>query len=103
MKKKLLAIFLVLTMSFSLVACGDGVMETAASDPGPVENEAARQVEEGSWSIYWYLCGSDLESSGGFASTDLGELMEVELPENGIWEDDRDGAAHGTNHVTLLD
>ncbi len=82
MKKKLLAIFLVLTMSFSLVACGDGVMETAASDPGPVENEAARQVEEGSWSIYWYLCGSDLESSGGFASTDLGELMEVELPEN---------------------
>lgn len=37
---------------------------------------------EGSWAIYWYLCGSDLESGGGFASGDLGELMEVQLPEN---------------------
>ena len=29
----------------------------------------------------WYLCGSDLESNGGFATMDLSEMMEVELPE----------------------
>lgn len=34
------------------------------------------------WVIYWYLCGSDLETFYGAATTDLGELLEVELPEN---------------------
>lgn len=34
------------------------------------------------WVICWYLCGSDLESGGGFASGDLSELLEVQLPEN---------------------
>jgi hypothetical protein len=35
-----------------------------------------------SWAIYWYLCGSDLESNHGFASGDLKEMMEVDLSEN---------------------
>ncbi len=39
-------------------------------------------AEKYDWAIYWYLCGSDLESGGGFASDDLQELMEVTLPEN---------------------
>lgn len=48
--------------------------------PGAVEiTEAA---EEDEWAIYWYLCGSDLESQYGCATEDLGELLEVELPEN---------------------
>ncbi|MCL1803928.1 MAG: clostripain-related cysteine peptidase [Eubacteriaceae bacterium] len=34
------------------------------------------------WSIYWYLCGSDLESKWGCASTDIQELMAVKLPDN---------------------
>ena len=34
------------------------------------------------WSIYWYLCGSDLESEIGSASDDLEELMSVQLPDN---------------------
>ncbi|GHV11211.1 hypothetical protein FACS1894219_01980 [Clostridia bacterium] len=34
------------------------------------------------WAIYWYLCGSDLETDDGFASTDLDELSAIELPEN---------------------
>jgi len=34
------------------------------------------------WAVYWYLCGSDLESENGFASTDMSEMMEVELPDN---------------------
>lgn len=34
------------------------------------------------WAIYWYLCGSDLESENGFATDDLSEMMEVTLPDN---------------------
>lgn len=69
LKKKLLALSLALAMTLSLTACGGGSgSEKAAAD--------------GSWSIYWYLCGSNLESENGFASADLAELMEVQLPEN---------------------
>ena len=34
------------------------------------------------WAVYWYLCGSDLETDGGFASGDLAELYRVTLPDN---------------------
>lgn len=34
------------------------------------------------WAIYWYVCGSDLETEHGCASTDLREMMSVTLPEN---------------------
>ena len=43
---------------------------------------ALAQSGEESWVFYWYLCGSDLESEGQFASTDLQEMAEVALPEN---------------------
>lgn len=35
-----------------------------------------------SWVIYWYLCGSDLESNAAAATTDLQEMLQVTLPEN---------------------
>ena len=65
MKKKLLSLFLALVTILSLAACNE------KSD-----------VAVSSWAVYWYLCGSDLETNGGFASTDLSEMMEVQLPEN---------------------
>lgn len=34
------------------------------------------------WAIYWYICGSDLESCYGSATADLEEMLQVELPEN---------------------
>lgn len=34
------------------------------------------------WAIYWYLCGSDLESDGGAATNDLAEMCEVTLPDD---------------------
>ena len=69
------------------------------------EEEAASQSvsaasgEEGTWSIYWYLCGSDLESGGGFATGDLAELMEVELPENVNVVIETGGASEWQNDV----
>lgn len=89
--KKLLICLLVLSMIFSLVACGGSedayededqdqdVSESSVKSKQQAESESA---ESGDWAIYWYLCGSDLESESGFASEDLAELMEVTLPEN---------------------
>ena len=69
--KKLLSCLLAMVMALSLVSCGGS---EDVSDNAGAEGE--------SWAVYWYLCGSDLESNGGFATMDLSEMMEVELPEN---------------------
>lgn len=93
MKKKCLSLLLVLAMCLPLAACGG---EEASGDPLEVTSSLASDVmasdadtetesevsADGSWAVYWYLCGSDLESNGGFATTDLLEMMEVQLPEN---------------------
>lgn len=34
------------------------------------------------WAVYWYLCGSNLETRGGAASADLAELLRTRLPDN---------------------
>ncbi len=57
-----------------------GTQGDAASAAG--NEEPSSGAEKGSWAVYWYLCGSDLESGGGFATVDLGELMEAALPED---------------------
>lgn len=63
-------------LTLSLCTCGDDTGEEQT------QTASAASGEEGAWSVYWYLCGSDLESGGGFATGDLAELMEAELPEN---------------------
>lgn len=97
MKKKVLSLVMAAAMVFSLTACDDEYeedpvvnddVETSSEESSvadvPDDGAGTQDVAagEGSWAIYWYLCGSDLESGGGFASGDLGELMEVQLPEN---------------------
>ena len=92
MRNKILSLFLALTMLLSLTGCAeeeiaeisnDGIAGT--TDKPLTEREdlpSSTKPEDGSWAVYWYLCGSDLESDGGFATTDLGEMLEVQLPEN---------------------
>ena len=84
MMKKILALILALAMCLTFTACGDE--ETVVEIEMPVEEEAAPAEAEvssdGSWAVYWYLCGSDLETNGGFATIDLQEMLEVQLPEN---------------------
>ena len=95
MKNKLLAFLLALAMCLSLTACGgDEAADGSTPDAVPVF-----QAGDGSWAVYWYLCGSDLETNGGFATTDLSEMMEVQLPENvnvviqtggaAVWQNDQ--------------
>ena len=84
MMKKILALMLALAMCLTFTACGDE--ETVVEIEMPVEEEAAPAEAEvssdGSWAVYWYLCGSDLESRGGFATYDLMEMTQVKLPKN---------------------
>lgn len=104
MKKKLLSLLMALTMCLTLPACGEeevsgDVSEDTQSNVPEVsvpetniepESDAPESDEPvadtsavpGSWAVYWYLCGSDLESKNGFASIDLNEMMAVQLPEN---------------------
>lgn len=35
-----------------------------------------------SWLVYWYICGSDLESENSAASEDLQEMLNAKLPDN---------------------
>ena len=72
MKKKIFALMMALVMALPLAACGD--------EPGTPDNNTA--ADDGSWAVYWYLCGSDLESQNGCATADLSEMLEVQLPEN---------------------
>lgn len=64
MKKKVIALFLVLATLLTFTACGTG-----------------DGAEKAKWSVYWYLCGSDLETNHGCATNDLQEMLEVQLPE----------------------
>jgi len=61
---------LALLMLLVLTACGGE--ESSAADNLATDTE---------WTIYWYLCGSDLESNWAAATNDLAELLDVELPE----------------------
>ena len=65
--KKLLSISLVILMLVSVVA------SASAEAVQPAVSETA-QVP---WTIFVYLCGSDLESENGFASYNLEEMVEA--------------------------
>lgn len=95
MKNKIFVFLLAAVMCLSLAACGgDEAADGSTPDAAPVFHAG-----DGSWAVYWYLCGSDLESNGGFATTDLSEMMKVQLPENvnvviqtggaAVWQNDQ--------------
>ena len=75
MIKKLFGI-LSLSLLLILTGCSEGVATSNLNE------DEHRSDPDQTWAIYWYLCGSDLESENGFATTDLEEMLEVELPEN---------------------
>lgn len=105
--KKCLAVILCLCMLLGLTACG-GDSDTGSSvtsDTGAKQNDTgsssvssstgvtdntpsvstgtdAAGAVPGSWSIYWYLCGSDLETESACGTIDMLEMFDVELPEN---------------------
>lgn len=106
MKKKWSCLFLAFALLISFTACGEDESFSDVGDDMSVEadkNMSAGLAEEGDWSIYWYLCGSDLETYGGFATGDLSELLEVSLPENVNVVIQTGGASEWQNDVVEAD
>ncbi|MDR2750942.1 MAG: hypothetical protein LBC41_09795, partial [Clostridiales bacterium] len=76
-KRPLLAILFVVT-AMSTASCGKSEKEASSS---PTQRPVAINADSGeTWAVYWYICGSDLESGNGFATTDIEEAMSVPLP-----------------------
>ncbi len=78
MKKRILALLLAIVTALSLTACfEEDFWEESFDDV----SSTTPTGETADWAIYWYLCGSDLESESGCATIDMMEMMEVTLPE----------------------
>lgn len=41
-----------------------------------------KEPETAKWAVYWYLCGSNLESKRGAASADIEELLQIPLKDD---------------------
>lgn len=81
-KKKLLTIITAFLLAmFFLYGCEDEE-EILTQSGQAVEGWEETPDEAGTWAIYWYLCGSDLESDAEAATMDLYELQCASLPEN---------------------
>ncbi len=79
--KKCIAIFLAFYLVFVLSACD--AQEVPSSSSTSSTAKSTKEIDSNTeWAVYWYLCGSDLESSYGAATNDLAEMMEVRLPKN---------------------
>ena len=83
MRKRILSLLLSAVILLALTACGGEEAEEVSENTSlETSDTEASDAGDDSWSVYWYLCGSDLETNGGFATIDLSEMMEVQLPEN---------------------
>jgi len=78
MKKKYITAYLLLILVLLFTSCGIGNTNLHA-DSGINKGGTPKKAE---WSVYWYLCGSDLESDYACATYDLMEMLDVDLPEN---------------------
>lgn len=86
---------------------GSGQTETATVDslPGGTAGQQGQEntEREETWAIYWYLCGSDLESWAGCATADLEEMIEVTLPEHVKVVIETGGAMEWLNDIVSAD
>ncbi|MBQ3442918.1 MAG: clostripain, partial [Selenomonadaceae bacterium] len=80
-RRLLIAMFLVTTLV--VAGCGD---DSAGGNVTKQANKSANFSDtyktDDTWIVYWYLCGTDLETSSGAASNDFQELLNVKLPPN---------------------
>lgn len=95
--KKTIATILAVCMLLTLAGCaGAPVAETKTSEP-------VAESDGGTWAIYWYLCGADLESEDGSATMNLQQLTSVELPENVTAVIETGGAKAWQNEIVSAD
>lgn len=79
----LLTIFIAATLITA--GCTDIPLEETGTAPPPEKKSATFEDTfnaNDTWLIQWYVCGTDLESRSGAASSDIQELLNVKLPAN---------------------
>ena len=89
-KRKLINLLLILLLVVLPLtsACSDDPdpapsrSSETSSTPKSVSQSVVNDPNAETWGIYWYLCGTDLETYDGAATLDLMELTSVEIPEN---------------------
>ena len=57
-------------------------MEVVEDTPATPVHFADKYNATDSWLVYWYICGSDLESNYASASHDLQEMINAKIPDN---------------------
>lgn len=83
LKAKLTAVCLGLTMTTALLAVGPeskSVKLSQVSIAKAAETASTLPAAQNKWAIFWYMCGSDLESEGQAATDDLKEMLAGTLP-----------------------
>ncbi|MCQ2401128.1 MAG: clostripain-related cysteine peptidase [Lachnospiraceae bacterium] len=78
MKRRTLRIIAAAMAACLLAACTKGVIESPTT-AAVIEKTAPAEAE---WAVYWYLCGSNLESGNQSASNDLSEILSEKLPKD---------------------
>ncbi|MBR3745436.1 MAG: clostripain [Selenomonadaceae bacterium] len=76
-----------LLVAFTTAACdGDDVQKSSStggtSTKSPTASFEDTYASGDTWVIQWYLCGADLETNYGSATTDLQEVLAAKLPPN---------------------
>ncbi|MCR5030696.1 MAG: clostripain [Selenomonadaceae bacterium] len=82
MKRKLAKKIASLAAAALFLFTGCGTENNAASHTRSGADFSSVYNASDTWVVYWYLCGTDLESEMGAASMDLEELQNVKLPPN---------------------
>ncbi len=82
MKKIFHYTLLIALCTLLFTGCG-GAVEKEKKDPViKAANFTDEYKAEDTWLVYWYLCGTDLETQNGAASADFQEILNVKMPDN---------------------
>jgi len=88
-------------MVLSLTACD--TEEAKPGQNGGAVKETSQVEKEGPWTVLVYLCGTDLESGQGSATSDLAEMMEKDTGDDCRFVVQTGGASKWYNEVVSED
>ena len=71
--------------------------DTPPDEPNPPEQQV--EVDPESWTVFVYICGSNLETQAGLATENIVELLSVDLPDNVTFVLETGGADRWRNDV----
>lgn len=81
----LIAASMIVSAGFAAVQAEEAAAAPEAVVVEPQKNEAAaglKKLEKSDWTICVYMCGTDLESNGSAATSDLIEMLEADVPDD---------------------